>query len=99
LAQGLWYELKDEGVDVTACVAGAIRTPGYMSAAKQSEIIKEAPGTLDAAQVAKSALHALGKKPIVIPGFVNKFAYLLLGKMLPARTAIKIMAASTKGLN
>ena len=28
-AEGLWYELRREGVDVMACCAGATRTPAY----------------------------------------------------------------------
>ena len=44
LAEGLWKELKPRGVDVLACVAGAILTPGY----QQAESAKPAPGTLDA---------------------------------------------------
>ena len=32
LAEGLWKELKPHGVDVLACVAGAILTPGYQQA-------------------------------------------------------------------
>ncbi|MBK7408914.1 MAG: SDR family NAD(P)-dependent oxidoreductase [Saprospirales bacterium] len=29
LAEGLWEELRDKGIDVVASCAGAIRTPGY----------------------------------------------------------------------
>jgi short-subunit dehydrogenase len=47
LAEGLWYELKDKGVDVLACCAGAVRTPGYAGAASG----KDAPGTLDSEDV------------------------------------------------
>ena len=42
LAEGLWSELKPHGVDVLACLAGAILTPGY----QQAEGSKPAPGTL-----------------------------------------------------
>ncbi|HPS35710.1 MAG TPA: SDR family NAD(P)-dependent oxidoreductase, partial [Oscillospiraceae bacterium] len=34
LAEGLWKELKPHGVDVIACCAGAILTPGYQQAEK-----------------------------------------------------------------
>ena len=69
LAEGLWYELKDKGVDVVACCAGAVRTPGYGAAAG-----KDAPGTLDPEEVVEQALRALGRGPVVIPGFVNRVA-------------------------
>ena len=48
LAEGLWKELKPRGVDVLACLAGAILTPGY----REAEGGRPAPGTLDAADVA-----------------------------------------------
>jgi uncharacterized protein len=95
LAEGLWHELKPHGIDVVACMAGAIRTPGYEAA----EGAKPAPGTMDAAQVAEQALGALGSGPIVIPGPVNKIARFMLTRLLSRRAAIAIMAANTKDLS
>ena len=40
LAEGLWSELKEHGVDVLASIAGAIITPGY----QQAQNTKKAPG-------------------------------------------------------
>lgn len=94
LAESLWGELGPQGVDVIASCAGAIRTPGYV-AAEQS---KEAPGTLDAAVVARQTLSALGGGPRVVPGFVNKLASLVVGRWLPRKRAVRIMAANTKSL-
>lgn len=90
LAESLWYELKDQGVDVMACVCGVVRTPGYLSAAGG-----EAPGALDPEQVVERALRALGRKPVVIPGFINKVAAAVMTRLLPRRTAIAILAKST----
>lgn len=95
LAEGLWKELKPHGVDVVACLAGAILTPGY----RQAEGTKPAPGTLEAAVVAEQALDALGKGPIVIPGTVNKLARFVLMRLLSRRAAIAIMARNTGGLS
>jgi short-subunit dehydrogenase len=94
LAEGLWYELKDKGVDVLACMAGAVRTPGYSGAAAG----KDAPGTLDPEQVVEAALCALGRKPVVIPGRLNRVANVFMTRMLPRRQAIAIMAGNTAGL-
>ena len=94
LGEGLWAELKPHGVDVVVSSAGAIRTPGYAKAAT-----KEAPGTLDAAEVANHTLDALGRGPVVIPGTVNRIARFALGRLLPRRTAIDIFARSTKDLS
>ena len=95
LAEGLWKELKPHGVDVLACVAGAILTPGY----QQAESARPAPGTLDARTVAEGTLDALGRGPIFVPGAVNKVARFLLTRMLSRRAAIAIMSKNTGGLS
>jgi uncharacterized protein len=95
LAEGLWAELKPHGVDVLACLAGAIRTPGYQEADGGTS----APGTLDAKVVAEQTLNALGKGPIIIPGAVNKIARFVLTRLLSRRAAIAIMSSNTKGLS
>jgi short-subunit dehydrogenase len=93
LAEGLWQELEHRGIDVVACCAGAVRTPGYATAAA-----KDAPGTLDPEEVVERALRALGRGPLVIPGFVNRAANVFMSRLLPRRTAIAIMAGSTNSL-
>lgn len=93
LAEGLWAELRGQGVDVVGVAAGAIRTPGYTAAAKG-----DAPGTLDAVDVAERALAGLGRGPRVVPGWVNALATLVMGRLLPRRAAIAIMGSNTKDL-
>jgi hypothetical protein len=94
LAEGLWQELAPRGIDVVACCAGAVRTPGFATTAG-----RDAPGTLDAEQVAERTLDALGRGPIVVPGFVNRAANALMVRLLPRRAAIRIMAATTRRLS
>lgn len=91
--EALWHELRDAGVDVEVCCAGAIRTPGFAAASA-----KDAPGTLDAEVVAMRALDSLGQGPVLVPGMVNRAANLFLG-MLPRRWAVAIMAKNTKDLS
>lgn len=93
LAEGLWQELKEHHVDVIASIAGAIRTPGYDKASTN-----DAPGTLDASEVAEKTLAALGKGPVVIPGYFNRIATLLMNRIMPRRQRIKIMYNNTKDL-
>ena len=93
LGESLWYELKDQGIDVLACVCGAVRTPGYAMAAG-----KDAPGTLDADRVVERALGSLGRGPVVIPGAVNRVATFVMTRLLPRRAAIAILARSTVSL-
>jgi short-subunit dehydrogenase len=95
LAEGLWKELKPHGIDVVACCAGAILTPGY----RKAEKTKPAPGTLEASEVAEQALNALGKGPIVIPGGVNKIGRFVLSRILSRKAAIEIMSKNTGGLS
>lgn len=95
LAEGLWSELKPRGVEVVACMAGAILTPGY----QQAESAKPAPGTMAAADVAEQTLAALGRGPIVIPGTVNKVARFALTRLMSRKAAIGIMSKNTGGLS
>ncbi|MHB1454646.1 MAG: SDR family NAD(P)-dependent oxidoreductase [Saccharofermentanales bacterium] len=95
LAEGLWKELKPHGIDVLACCAGAVLTPGYLKAEKN----KPAPGTMEADKVVEQTLHALGKGPIIIPGGFNKAAYFLLTRLLSKKTAIEIISRNTGGLS
>lgn len=95
LAEGLWGELKPRGVDVLACVAGAIRTPGY----EQAGGGKPAPGTLDAQRVAELTLNALGGGPIYVPGALNKVARFVLMRLVSRRVAVSIMSNNTGGLS
>jgi short-subunit dehydrogenase len=93
LGESLWAELRPKGVDVVVSCAGAIRTPGYAKA-----LAKEAPGTLDASEVAERTLAALGHGPVVTPGATNKLASQLLRRLLSRRSAIGIMGKSVSGL-
>ncbi|MCL2410166.1 MAG: SDR family NAD(P)-dependent oxidoreductase [Treponema sp.] len=95
LAEALWKEFLPHGVDVIGSCAGAILTPGYRQAAKK----KAAPGALTAEKVAEKTLNALGKQPIVVPGFVNKIAKFVLTKVLTKKAAIDIMDKNTGSLS
>lgn len=94
LAEGLWHELKDLQVDVLACVAGAVRTPGYLSSADE----KDAPGTLDPQEVVEETLKTLGSSASITPGAFNKFAKFIMSRFLPRKRAIHIMHNNTKDL-
>jgi hypothetical protein len=94
LAEGLWGELAEHGIDVLASCAGAISTPNY---AETSE--KTAPGTLAPQAVARKTLDALGRGPRVVPGWVNRIASVFMGRLLPRKAAVRLMAANTKDLS
>lgn len=95
LAEGLWKELRPHGIDVLACCAGAILTPGY----QQAEKTRPAPGTLKASEVAEQTLDALGRGPVVVPGAINKIGRFVLTRLLSRKAAIDIMSKNTGGLS
>jgi hypothetical protein len=86
LAEGLWYELKPLGIDVLACAAGATDTPNYRQSLPAGSMKAMAP-----AKVVKIALRDLGKKPVSIPGIGNILSDILIRRLFPRKTAIRIM--------
>jgi short-subunit dehydrogenase len=90
-AEGLWWELRDQGVDVTACIAGAVSTPGLARAGK-----RPAPGTVTPELVAAAALKGLGHGPRVVPGAFMRFSTGLMARVMPRRSTIAMMARATE---
>jgi short-subunit dehydrogenase len=92
LAEGLWAELRGTGVDVLACVAGAVATPGLAGAKS-----RPAPGTLTPQRVAAAALRGLGHGPRIVPGFTMRLSSALMSR-LPRRTAIAVISRASRDL-
>jgi len=92
-AESLWAELRGGGVDVLACVAGAVATPGL--AATMS---RPAPGTRTPEQVVTSALRALGRGPRVVPGPLMRASFALMSRLLPRRAAIALIDRASRDL-
>ncbi len=93
LAEGLWAELRGQGVDVLSVCAGATATPNLLKA-----VTKPPPGMQQPEEVVREALDALGDGPVLIPGRFNRFASFLLRRLLPRRSTIQIMANQTRKL-
>ncbi|HEY5158308.1 MAG TPA: SDR family NAD(P)-dependent oxidoreductase [Anaerolineales bacterium] len=90
LAEGLWEEWRRGGVDVLACIAGAIRTPNFLaSAPRPTGRISDA--TIQAETVVTEALAALGLRPTVIPGRLNRLSSFVMRRLLSRRLTITIM--------
>jgi short-subunit dehydrogenase len=90
LAEGLWGEVRGTGVDVIACCAGAVSTPGLARTQR-----RRAPGTLDPAAVAAATLDRLGRSPRIVPGGVNRVSSFALARLMPRRAAVSIMQRAT----
>ncbi|MDX1739789.1 MAG: SDR family NAD(P)-dependent oxidoreductase, partial [Rhodothermales bacterium] len=77
LAEALSFELRDSGVDVLACAAGATRTPGYLASMPRKDASFR-PTEMEPADVVAEAMSALGRKSVVIPGRRNRLSHLVL---------------------
>ena len=88
LAEGLWGELKERGVDVLACCAGATLTPGYERATPRRVPSRFAPAPQDPAEVAREALAALGRRPLIVTGRGNRVVSFVMRRLFSRRLAV-----------
>ena len=95
LAESLWYEWKDKGVDVIACCAGATSTPGYNNSNPGKSSLF-APRVQAPEEVAEECLKKLGSRPSFISGRGNRIATFFMQKVLPRKMAITIMGDTTR---
>ena len=93
LAESLWSELGKRGVDVLACCPGPTSTPGYLRS-----MSREGPRTMTAAAVVTEALAALGRQPTLVPGRSNRLASFFMQRILPRKTAIRLISRATERL-
>ena len=93
LAEGLWGELREQGIDVSVCCSGAVPTPGYARFSGQ-----KVPGMLSPEEVVRRTLDALGRGPRFVPGLTNRIVARVIGWLLPRKMAIGIMAKNTEKL-
>lgn len=95
LAEGLWYELGQQGVDVLGCLAGATLTPNYQSSTDRIPS-KGLARPMEPDDVTEQALRDLGKKPTGVSGRRNAVASVLLSRLLPRRAAIGMVSKETE---
>lgn len=97
LAEGLWEEWRERGVDVLVCVSGAVKTPNYLTS--EPEITSGLGDiTMTPDQVVREALNALGKKPYVIPGRINRVSSFVMRHLLPRTASVKFMGRILRGM-
>ena len=97
LAEGLWEEWREKGVDVLVCVAGAVRTPNYL-ASEPEKTGGLGDMTMSPDQVVHEALNALGRGPYVIPGRMNRVSSFVMRHLLPRKMTVKMMGRILKGM-
>jgi short-subunit dehydrogenase len=94
LAEGLWYELRDSGVDVVASRPGSTRTPSWESTQPPEGEIQ---GVMDPADVVREALAALGLTPSLVAGRDNRAAEAMFRSM-SRQQVIEIVSGITTRL-
>lgn len=89
LSEGLWFELKDRGIDVLALCPGATRT-------EFSNVAKTKSGGMEPAQVVEIGLKKLGKKSVAIAGVSNRIIN-FMGRFFSRQLLTKIGARVVQG--
>jgi short-subunit dehydrogenase len=94
LAEGLWAELDEYGIDVAACSPGPVATPTFLSERpRRSRGLM--PATLSAQAVAHETLRRLGERPVIIPGRRNRIMAGAAG-LLPIATRVRLASTRTR---
>jgi short-subunit dehydrogenase len=93
LSEAVGNELGKRGVDVTVCTAGPILTPNYVS----SKPAGEGPSALEIQpqKVVAAALSALGRRSLVVPGALNRFARFFMYRLVSRKAAVALTGKST----
>jgi hypothetical protein len=94
LAESLWYELRLRGIDVVACCAGAMPTPGYVK-----NFGKKVPGMLSPQEAVRQTLDALSRGPRFVPGRINRITAVLMSRLLSRRGAVRLIGRNTGRLS
>ncbi|MBL8679583.1 MAG: SDR family NAD(P)-dependent oxidoreductase [Myxococcales bacterium] len=94
LAESLWDELRAHGIDVVGVCAGATRTPGWERSGAEPPWY--APPVTEPDLVAREALGALGERPSLVAGVINRAATFAMERLLPRKLAIEVLGNSTR---
>ncbi len=95
LAESLWDELREHGVDVLGFMPGATRTPGFEQSKPRLERSTVAAVAEPGPTVAE-ALKALGRTPSWIPGRRNRWSLTLAQRLLPRKQLIKLVGSNMR---
>jgi short-subunit dehydrogenase len=96
-AESLWEEWRERGVDVLVCIAGAVKTPNYLTS-QPTKTGGLGDMSMEPRDVVAEALDALGKQPYIIPGRTNRFASFVMRHLLPRNLAIKFMGRTLRSM-
>lgn len=92
LGQALHHELEPVGVDVLVLAPGPTTTEGFDNT-DGIDFHKFPVPPMAAQQVVASALRALGRKPLLIPGLLNKVTDFVVKYLTPRRVHVRLFGA------
>ena len=95
LAESLWDELREHGVDVLGFMPGATRTTGFELSKPHLERSTVAMISEPGPTVAE-ALKALGRTPSWIPGRRNRWTLTLAQRLLPRKLMIRMVGSNMR---
>jgi short-subunit dehydrogenase len=95
LAESLWDELREHGVDVLGFMPGATRTTGFMLSEPRLEHSRLAK-VMEPKPTVTEALEALGKRPSHIAGTRNRWTALIMGKLIPRKKVIALVGKTMR---
>jgi len=93
LATGLWSELRNEGIDVLAVCPGMTDTKPVRDQRLDQDLPFYIPMTAPSS-VARAALRAVGKQPVVVPSWGDRMSGALTSKLLPRGWTLSLMKRS-----
>ncbi len=96
LAEGLWAELRSQGIDVLEVSPSSVSTPGFNQSLPEDNHQVVKPSTPQ--EVVSAALSALGKGPGVIPGWGNQIASFIMRRFFPRKAAVQMLSRVLKNM-
>ena len=95
LAESLWDEVRDAGVDVMAVLPGTTRTPGLLSTNPQSSMATT--NLMEPEEVVRETLDALGTAPSLIAGQANRDSEAFMSALDRAE-AVRVMGTAMRAM-
>ena len=93
LGEGLWYELREHGVDVLAFAPGATNTPSLRSVRPGLTEGVKARGVMLPDDSVRAALAALGRSPSARPGWAATLETFVATRLVGRRRAVTTAGA------
>lgn len=97
LAEGIWEELRRQGIDVLVSCPAAVATPNYQNST-QANGDRSSVSAMPPEAVARETLSSLGRRPLIVPGRANRMAAFFMQRLLPRSAAVRLMGRVLRGM-